>query len=319
MDFQVVYRARLDSNIVKLATRLKNDASLDAGQAQHLGYAVERGVFTSIALRTLRANLGSGGKSDADSLLAELIHGSSAKAEVVDVHTLSQDAASVAKRAARREAWRDEMRARAEHRAYSVLTASVRPDGATRHGGDDLPVDPATVTISGVSSYREQMSVGAGLLFTLLSAIALGYYAGVRLFGLSSPVPWVLALAAGIMALMVEGALLVIRLSKQDAAVALDGGLAPAPRVDTVRLKDKPSVPVLKESTGEREDPLDEMLADVSRANPTVRQRPGKGTSVAAATAGKGKGKGTGGLGGVSIDQLREAAAAVGVSTDKSR
>lgn len=69
----------------------------------------------------------------------------------------------------------------------------------------------------GLRAFAPQAALGGGLLIALLSATLLGYFLGHNIFGPNSTGAWTLALLFGIGTLVLEGTLLVLRLSRNDA------------------------------------------------------------------------------------------------------
>lgn len=65
------------------------------------------------------------------------------------------------------------------------------------------------------SNYKQQLAVGSSVFLSLVSAVALGYYLAQRL-GYSEGVAWTCALASGIILLLAEVVLVVLKLSRAD-------------------------------------------------------------------------------------------------------
>lgn len=108
------------------------------------------------------------------------------------------------RRSKEREAWRAAMRNRASHRDYLDMVSDVRKE----------EVDAAKA--ESFSLYSQQMSLGGSLLVTLFSAALLGYFLGRAWFGASDPRCMVTSVVCGMAMLMVEGLLMVSRLSRVD-------------------------------------------------------------------------------------------------------
>jgi hypothetical protein len=104
-----------------------------------------------------------------------------------------------------REAWREAMRARQSHREYQGLVTDLRA----------REIQQAKAGSFGL--YKQQMSVGANLIVSLVSAVALGYFLGRSMYGAGSPAVWALAVACGIGMLLLEAFLVVTRLSRVDS------------------------------------------------------------------------------------------------------
>jgi len=101
----------------------------------------------------------------------------------------------------RRDAARESQRLAAEEAEYQRLL-----------GGQGRTVNP-----DGLRAYAPQAALGGGLLIALLSATLLGYFLGHNIFGPNSTGAWTLALMFGIGTLVLEGTLLVLRLSRNDS------------------------------------------------------------------------------------------------------
>lgn len=106
-----------------------------------------------------------------------------------------------------RERRREELRARAAHREYAQLTASVRRE------------ELAARQVDTFSTYRQQLSLGMSALLGLFSAAVAGYYFGRILFGRDDSRAWMMSLGFGIVLLLVEMGLLVIQLSRADSHI----------------------------------------------------------------------------------------------------
>jgi hypothetical protein len=89
---------------------------------------------------------------------------------------------------------REALIARSEHRAYDALVASVRRvelgqvcqllqvcNSCFRDSCADCPSTLQSQQDS-FSSYRQQLAIGSSVLLSLFSAVALGYYGGLRVF-----------------------------------------------------------------------------------------------------------------------------------------
>lgn len=74
-----------------------------------------------------------------------------------------------------------------------------------------------TITSDSLRAFAPQAALGGGLLIALLSATLLGYFLGHNIFGPNSTGAWTLALVFGIGTLVLEGTLLVLRLSRNDS------------------------------------------------------------------------------------------------------
>jgi hypothetical protein len=106
---------------------------------------------------------------------------------------------------ARRAAVRAGLQAAAEAAEYSRMTG-VKPQG---EGVGE-----------GLRAFAPQAAAGSGLLLALLSATLLGYFLGRNLFGVGSDGAWIMALVCGGGTLLLEGALLLLRLSRAEALEA---------------------------------------------------------------------------------------------------
>jgi hypothetical protein len=201
------FRVQRDSALSVAARAALESGALPSVEREELTACAERSLFSAAALRAVRVHLAvAGGGGSVRALLAA----SSASAELVDAALLSSDGTVAASSTAlgAREAWRAEMRHRASHREYGGLVRSV-----TR--GEE-----AAGKADSIAGYATQASHGLGLLLAFLSSVALGYYAGHVLYGQASGMPLTLAVLAGAACVMVEGSLLLIRLSKADASAA---------------------------------------------------------------------------------------------------
>ena len=107
------------------------------------------------------------------------------------------------------DARREEMRGRQAHRDYAALVTDVRR------------AEVAGELAAGFRLFSQQLSLGASLLVTLVSAALLGYFAGRAWFGPARHAD-ALALAAGsgVTLFVVEAVLIVGRLSRIDAKAA---------------------------------------------------------------------------------------------------
>jgi hypothetical protein len=178
--------------------------SVPADDRAALRAALRDGDFGAHELRALSSFLSSSSGGTLSSLLAS-------SAATVRVGVSGRAPGRVATREEeetrrRREAWRAEMRSRAAHREYTGLVADVRKE----------EVDAAEAL--GLNLYSQQASIGGSLLVVLVSASLLGYFVGRAIFGADSAKPFVVAIVCGMAMLMVEGVLVVTRLSKVDAA-----------------------------------------------------------------------------------------------------
>lgn len=106
---------------------------------------------------------------------------------------------------AAREQWREEMRARAQHRAYASLVSDLQERETTQNAAE------------GFKQASQQISIGVNLILSLLTAIAVGYYAGRHLFPHDPGATWATAIAVGVLLLLIEALLVVSRLSTSDA------------------------------------------------------------------------------------------------------
>ncbi len=179
-----------------LANRISS-ASQASSSTSSSSSSSSRIDFGTRELRALRSYLGTPeGQSSAqrhskvtvstvakDGVLGSLLAASSAKvkvdggggvSEAMDEDTPEGRAAKAAAVAAAeeyaraKEAWRAEMRARAEHRAYNSLVSDVRRAEA----------EAEKERQQGLAGTMQQASLGGSVLIVLFSAALLGYFAG---------------------------------------------------------------------------------------------------------------------------------------------
>ena len=106
-----------------------------------------------------------------------------------------------------REAWREERRARAAHRDYASLVSGVTRREAAAAAADSFAL------------VGQQFSVGFNILVSLATAAAVGYYLGRHFIDVNFKAgSWIAALACAVGLLLVEITLVVMRLSRVDAA-----------------------------------------------------------------------------------------------------
>ena len=127
-----------------------------------------------------------------------------------------------------KEARRDELRARQQHRDYNGLVADLRKSEIEQVGlweGQAATLTPLTSNCAmtlqrqtdSFSTYKQQLAIGSSVFLSLISAVALGYYLARRL-GYSDATVWTCALGSGIVLLLVEVALVMLKLSHADEA-----------------------------------------------------------------------------------------------------
>lgn len=97
---------------------------------------------------------------------------------------------------------REALIARSEHRAYDALVASVRRVELGQSQQDSF------------SSYRQQLAIGSSVLLSLFSAVALGYYGGLRVFANDASKAWACAAFCGTSLLVIEVILVLFRLQR---------------------------------------------------------------------------------------------------------
>jgi F0F1-type ATP synthase assembly protein I len=212
----MAYRVRLvpptgtDANCFDdLVNAALTSPSTPAADAALLAARRALGHWDAAGLAALRAHLVRTGDADARALTRVLrASGASLRPEPKPSATeeLARQRAGESAEDAR-ERRREELRARAAHREYAQLTASVRREEMDAKKTDTF------------STYRQQLSLGMSALLGLFSAAVAGYYFGRILFGRDDSRAWMMSLGFGIVLLLVEMGLLVIQLSRADSHV----------------------------------------------------------------------------------------------------